>query len=60
MIGKKKTDNEDFYPSASEDFFGEKPAGTTVPDFDKGNSSRIGCMSVVVIIIVGMLAFVLL
>ena len=50
---------EDYYPGASEDFFGEKPDGTPVTDSDKGNSSRIGCMAVVVIIIVGILAFAL-
>lgn len=53
-------DNDDaFYPGASEDFFGEKPDGTPVPDSDKGNSGIIGCMAVVVIIIVGILAFAL-
>lgn len=53
-------DEEDYYPGASEDFFGEKPDGTPVPHSDKGNLSRIDCMAVVVIIIVGILAFVLL
>lgn len=55
----KKNNDEDFYPDASEDFFGEKPDGTPVPDSDKGNSGIIGCLAVVVIIIVGILAFVL-
>ena len=55
----RSNNEEDFYPGASEDFFGEKPDGTPVPDFDKGNSGRIGCLAVVVIIIVGILAFVL-
>ena len=51
-------DNDDaFYPGASEDFFGEKPAGTPVPDSNKENLSRIGCLAVVVIV-VGILAFV--
>lgn len=52
--------DEAFYPGASEDFFGENPDGTPVPNSEKGDSSRIGCMAVVVIIIVGILAFVLL
>ena len=60
MIGKKKTDNEDFYLGASEDFLGEKPAGTLVPNSENVHSGRIGCLAVVVIIIVGILAFVLL
>ena len=53
-------DEEDYYPGASEDFFGEKPDGIPISNSDKGDSSRIGCMAVVVIIIVGILAFVLL
>ena len=53
-------DEEDYYPGASEDFFGEKPDGTPISDSNKGNLSRIGCLAVVVIIIVGILAFVLL
>ena len=56
----RSNNDEDFYPGASEDFFGENPDGTPVPDSDKGNLSRIGCLAVVVIIIVGILAFVLL
>ena len=60
MIGKKKTDNEDFYPGASEDFFGEKPDSKPVSGSENESSSKIGCMVVVVIIIVGILAFVLL
>ena len=55
----KNNNEEDFYPGASEDFFGEKPDGTPISNSDKGNSSRIGCLAVVVIIIVGILAFVL-
>ena len=56
----RNNNDEDFYPGASEDFFGENPDGTPVPNSEKGDSSRIGCMAVVVIIIVGILAFVLL
>ena len=55
----RNNNDEDFYSGASEDFFGEKPDGTPVPDSEKGDSSRIGCMAVVVIIIVGILAFAL-
>ena len=55
----KNNNDEDFYPGASEDFFGEKPDGTPVPDSDKGHSGIIGCLAVVVIIIVGILAFAL-
>ena len=52
--------DDDFYTGASEDFLGENPDGTPVPNSEKGDSSRIGCLAVVVIIIVGILAFVLL
>ena len=49
--------DEDFYPGASEDFFGERPDGSTVPNSDNEHSSRIGCMAVVVIV-VGIMEFV--
>ena len=52
--------NDDFYPGASEDFFGEKPDSTSISDSEMEHSSKIGCLAVVVIIIVGILVFVLL
>lgn len=55
----RSNNDEDFYPGASEDFFGEKPDGTSVTDSKNGHSGRIGCLAVVVIIIVGILTFVL-
>lgn len=55
----KNNNDEDFHPGASEDFFGEKPDGTPIPDSNQGNSSIIGCLAVVAIIIVGILAFAL-
>ena len=53
----RSNNGEDFYPGASEDFFGEKPDGTPISNSDKGNSSRIGCMAVVAIV-VGIMALV--
>ena len=47
-------DNDDaFYSGSSKDFLGEKPDGTPVSGSENGHSSKIGCLAVVAIIIVG-------
>ena len=50
-------DDDDFYPGASEDFWGEIPDGTPSPDSDNKNTSDLGCLIFFVIIIMGILTF---
>lgn len=50
-------DDDDFYPGASEDFWGEKPNGAPSPDSDNKNTSGIGCFIFFAIIIMWILTF---